>query len=243
MTRFLAISFFLVLTFACSEKAPKINYENQIDTAATFVNILEDTTKILVSELPVRFDSTEVLIYAIGLVDLQERGGYSKLGSGSYSSSDISVSYFGSDNLSGQFINLVFEDRNGKRTPLTNHKMTINRVLFLRGIYNHTKQQYLMYSLYDRDTNGDRKIDRQDLESLYLSNIDGTEFKKITDELHEFYDHRTMINDNKLYFRTLEDINKDGKLNNQDKFHYYLIEFLEYGYKISEYDPIEAFSK
>ena len=243
MNRFLPIAFFTGLTFACSERTPKIDYENQIDTVATIVNVVEDTTKILVSELPVRFDSTEVLIYAVGLVDLQERGGYSKFGSGSYSSSDISASYFNTDNLSGQFINLVFEDLNGNRTPLTNHKMTINRVLFLRGIYNNTKQQILMYSLYDRDTNGDGKMNRQDLESLYLSNIDGTNFKKISKELHEFYDHRTLKDDNKLYFRTLEDINKDGKLNNQDKFHYYLIEFSENGYEVTEYDPIDAFEK
>tara|TARA_R110002096_G_scaffold183757_19_gene362010 strand:+ start:19862 stop:20593 length:732 start_codon:yes stop_codon:yes gene_type:complete len=241
MNRYLLIAFFAVLTFSCSERTPKIDYENQIDTVATIINIVKDTTKILVSELPVRFDSTEVLIYAVGLVDLQERGGYSKLGSGSYSSSDISSSYFNKDNLTGQFINLVFEDKNGNRTPLTNHRMTINRVLFLRGIYNNSKQQYLMYFLYDRDTNGDGKINRQDLESLYLSNIDGAEFKKISKELHEFYDHRTLKNDSKLYFRTLEDINKDGKLNNQDKFHYYLIDFAENGYKISEYDPIDAF--
>lgn len=243
MNRFLALAFFAVLAFACSEQTPKIDYENQIDTVATIVNIVDDTTKIVVSELPVRFDSTEVLIYAVGLVDLQERGGYSKFGSGSYSGSDISSSYFNKDNLSGQFINLVFEDGNGNRTPLTNHKMTINRVLFLRGIYNNTKQQILMYSLYDRDTNGDGRMNRQDLESLYLSNIDGTNFKKISKELHEFYDHRTLKEDNKLYFRTLEDINKDGKLNNQDKFHYYLIEFLEDGYEVSEYDPIDAFEK
>ncbi|WP_462248325.1 hypothetical protein [Ekhidna sp.] len=243
MNRFCVLAFFGILTFSCSQQTPKIDYENQIDTVATILNIVEDTTKILVSELPVRFDSTEVLIYAVRLVNLQERGGYSKFGSGSYSSSNISSSYFNKDNLSGQFINLVFEDETGNRTPLTNHKMTINRVLFLRGIYNHTEQQYLMYTLYDRDTNGDGRINRRDLESLYLSDIDGKNFKKISKELHEFYDHRTLKNDNKLYFRTLEDINKDGKLNNQDKFHYYKIEFQEDGFKIDEYSPIDAFSQ
>lgn len=243
MNKFLVLAFFGVLTLSCSQRTPKIDYENQIDTVSTIFNIVEDTTKILTSELPIRFDSTEVLIYAVGLVDLQGRSDYSKLGSGSYSSSGVSASHFSKDNLSGQFINLVFEDENGNRTLLTNHKMTINRVLFLRGIYNNTKLRFLMYCLYDRDTNGDGRMNRQDLESLYLSNIDGTNFRKISKELHEFYDHRTLKNDNKLYFRTLEDINKDGKLNNQDKFHYYLIEFGEDGYEITEYDPIDVFGK
>ena len=243
MKKLLVFAFLGVLTFSCSDLTPRINYENQIDTVATVINITEDTTKILVSELPVRFDSTEILMYAVGLVDLQKRGGYSKFGSGSYSSSDISSSYLNKDNLSGHFINLVFEDKNGNLTPLTNHKLTINKVLFLRGIYNKTKQQILMYSLYDRDTNGDGKMNSQDLESLYLSNIDGTNFKKISKELHEFYDHEMLKNDNKIYFRTLEDINKDGKLNNQDKFHYYVIEFLEDTYEITEYNPIDVFKK
>lgn len=243
MNKLLVPIFAVTLIFSCSERARKINYENEIDTVATIVDIVKDTTKILVSELPVRFDSTDVLIYAIGLVDLQERGGYGKSGADSYGSSNINSSYFNYDNLSGRFINLVFEDINGNRRSLTNHKITINRVVFLRNVFNQTKQPYLMYSLYDRDSNGDGKYDSRDLESLYLSNVDGTGFRKISKELHEFYDYRVFQNDNKLYFRTLEDINKDGKLNNQDKFHYYLIKFTKEGYNLSEYDPTDAFGE
>lgn len=164
MNRCLLIAFCGVLSYSCSKQTPKINHTNQVDTVATFANIVEDTTKVLVAELPIRFDSTEVLIYAVGLVDVKKQGGYNKLGTDAYSRSDISFSYFGTDNLSGQFINLVFEDKNGNKRPLTNHKMTINSVLFLRGIYNSTKQQFLLYNLHDRDTNGDGKINKRDLD-------------------------------------------------------------------------------
>jgi hypothetical protein len=191
----------------------------------------------------VKFDSIDVLIYGVGLVDLQERGGYSKFGSGSYRNSDIAYSNFNSNNLTGNFINMIFEDSNGNRRILTNHKMTIIRATFLRGIFKLTKKRYLLYSIYDRDTNGDGKFNRKDLEAIYISNIDGTNFQKISSELHEFYDYQTLKNDSKLYFRTLEDINKDGKLNNKDKFHYYTIDFGKEDYQIDEYNPLDAYEK
>jgi hypothetical protein len=243
MKEVIAIIFLLLTLGSCTENKGKINYDLQVDTVATFNNIIQDTTKILVSELPVRFDSTNILIYAVGLVDLQERGGYSKFGSGTYSSSSISSSYFSEDKLIGNYINLIFEKPNGIRKTLTDNKMRIISANFLRGVYNRTKQGYILYTIYDRDTNSDGELNRNDLEALYISNIDGTQLTKLSKELHEFYDYRTLKGSNVLYFRTLEDINKDGKLNNKDLFHYYKIQLTTTEFKIEEYNPLDAFEK
>lgn len=230
----------VVLLSSCEQK-PKINYRSEIDTTAVIENKIKDTTKVLVSELPVKFDSTDILIYAIGLIDLEERGGYSKYASGSYSNTEIALSYFNRDYLSGDLINLVFHEKNGNERKLTDKKIQIRRVIFLREIYKKTKQGYLLYSMTDRDTNGDKEIDNSDIEALYISRIDGTRFKKITNELHEFYDYCLVNGENKVYFRTLEDKNKDGKLNNKDKFHYYFIEFTTDTYNVKEYNPLKIF--
>ncbi|HWA32939.1 MAG TPA: hypothetical protein VG737_02360 [Cyclobacteriaceae bacterium] len=234
------VSVFMLL-ISCAEDKPKIDYENSLDTASVIDTGIKDTTKILVSELPVKFDSTETLLFAIGLVDLQERGGYSKIGSNSYSPSDIASSYFDHDYLIGNFINIVFQAPDGKERKLTDKRIRIVSVNFLRPIFKKENTAYLLYTLYDRDSNNDNQLDHSDLEALYISKLDGSDFRKLSKELHEFYDWRLLEGENRIYFRTLEDKNKDGRLNNKDKFHYYRIEFSGQNYSLSEYNPVNIF--
>lgn len=229
------------LLLSCRQERPKINYQEAIDTTSVIDDSLKDTTKILVSELPVKFDSTDVVLYAIGLVDLQERGGYSVIKPDSYSDQEMASSYFNQDNLMGNFINIVFQDKSGKERKLTDKKIRIRRATFLREIYKHIGTGYLLYSVSDRDSNRDKQLTHSDLEALYISKLDGTDFKKLTKELHEFYDWRLIKGENRIYFRTLEDINKDGKLTNQDKFHYYYINFSGDTYSVTEHNPVKIF--
>jgi hypothetical protein len=240
MTRLLFVLVTSILFYSCGQEKPKIDHE-MVDTTSVVDDRIKDTTRILVSELPVQFDSTDVLLFAIGLVDLQERGGYSKVGSGSYSDSDISSSYFSDDNLIGNFINLIFQDKNGSEKKLTDKKIVIRRVNFLREIFKKTKTGYLLYTISDRDSNGDTQLNHSDLEALYMSKVDGSDFKKLTKELHEFYDWNFIKGESRIYFRTLEDRNKDGVLNNKDKFHYYFIDFSDDKYSVTEYNPVKIF--
>lgn len=226
---------------SCGQVKPKIAYNGTIDTTSVVDDRIKDTTKILVSELPVRFDSTNTILFAIGLVDLQGRGGYSKISSGSYSDSDIAASYFNQDYLIGNFINIVFKDPDGRERKLTDQKIRIRRINFLRNIFESTGTGYLLYTISDRDSNGDKELDFSDLEALYISKIDGTDFRKLTRELHEFYDWNMIKGDNRIYYRTLEDQNKDGNLNNKDKFHYYYIVFTGDSYSVAEYNPVKIF--
>lgn len=240
MKRLLFTFLAYTILISCNESSPKINHEIKVDTVATVDDIVRDSTKVLVSELPIKFDSTDVLLYAVGMVDLQKRGGYSKFSSGSYSSSEIGSSYFNRDDFRGDFFNIIFIDNSGKRL-LTKNEIKIKQGIFLRQIYNMNKVGYILYTIYDRDTNGDKTLDNNDVEALYISNVDGTKFTKLTNELHEFYDYQLLKDDRKLYFRTLEDINKDGKLNNNDKFHYYFIDFISDNYSVKEYNPLDIF--
>lgn len=240
MTRLLVAIMAAGLFYSCREERPKINHE-AVDTTSMVDDRIKDTTKILVSELPIKFDSTDILLFGIELVDLRERGGYSKIGSGSYGSSDIESPYFNSDNFTGDFINIVFLDKNGNENKLTDKKVKIRSVNFLRDIFKKTKTGYLLYSVSDRDSNGDKELNYLDLEALYISKIDGSDFRKLTKELHEFYDWSLIQGENRIYFRTLEDKNKDGELNNNDKFHYYFIDFSGDKYAVTEYNPVKIF--
>ena len=44
---------------------------------------------------------------------------------------------------------------------------------------------------------------------------------------------------NRLYYRTIEDINKNGAFDKNDLVHYYYVELLSPDWKTQKYNPIE----
>lgn len=242
--RYLLLTALVLFVMSC-DKQPKIDYQKKVDTVSRVDDRIKDTTKVMVAALPGKFDSTDVLIFPIGYVDLNERKSHGKIGYGSsssYSSSSGMISgYYSGDDLSGSFTNILFEGTDGTQRKLTDKKITISNIEFLRPIYKKVKSAYLLYTVYDRDTNADGQLEHPDLSALYLSKIDGSDFKKVTKELHLLYDQRLIGDLSRLYFRTQEDVNKDGELDKQDKFHYYKIDFSSSGYQVSEFDPLKLF--
>jgi len=229
------------LLLSCGQDNRKIDNNKRTDTASAKDDKAGDPTKHLVSELPVKFGGTDVRIFAIRNADPKERDGYSGMGSGSYGNPESASSHFGSDILAGNFINLLFQDKNGKERKLTDKGIRISRVTFLREIFNKTKTGYLLYSVVDNESKADKKSDQSDLEALYISNIDGSGFRKLTNESHDLYDWNILKGENRIYYRTLEDSNKDGKLDGEDNFHYYFADFAGGKYFITEHSPVKIF--
>ena len=230
------------LLLSCGQDNRKIDNDLRTDTSSAKDNRAGDPAKKLVSELPVKFGGTDVRIFAIRNADPKERDGYSGMGSGSYGNPESASSHFGSDILAGNFVNLLFEDKNGKERKLTDKEIRIKRVTFLREIFNKTKTGYLLYSVGDSASNADKKSDQSDRQSLYISNIDGSGFNKLTKESHHLYDWSTIKGENRIYYRSLEDINKDGKSDGKDRFHYYFADFTGEKYSVTEYNPIKIFA-
>jgi hypothetical protein len=126
---------------------------------------------------------------------------------------------------------------------LTKNVISITSTQFLREIYKKTHLQYMLYSVIDRDLNKDGRMDYLDITSLYISNLDGTVFTKLTGQYHNYVDGKLIIQELKYYYRTIEDINKDGIFNKVDKYHYYYIDFACNPYKIVEYFPLKLITK
>lgn len=228
--------------FGCNQK-PTINPEINIDTTAIVDDRLSDTTKTLVASLPIKFDSTDVTLFAVSFVELESNRGYIKSEYGSsYSGGNISFS-LGNDYVDGSFVNLIFKLKDGQTRKLTEMKANFDQVSFLREVFKKTGAGYLIYFIYDRDTNGDREYDSQDLRALYISKLDGSDFKKISQELHDFHDYEFIEDEMRWYFRTLEDRDNDGMLTTRDTFHHYYISFTGNGYYVTEYNPLEIFGK
>lgn len=206
-----------------SDNKPKVDYNQRSEKR----EVLRDTSKVVINDLPIEIDSTDYVIYVTGEpVESYYGSSYGGFGSSSDNSNNFSVVSAYKSDVSGKIYNLKFQKKESDTlTVLTDKHILIHKVTFLRPIFNQNKKKYLIYSVYDTDTNGDQKLSFQDLETLYLSRIDGKNFRKITPDFQEIIDYKVIKIQNRLYFRTIEDIDKDGRFDNEDKIHYFYIDF------------------
>ncbi|MFR9165869.1 MAG: hypothetical protein ACLVKO_06520 [Dysgonomonas sp.] len=247
------IALFCVATSCTYFENPKrIDHNIQTDTLS-INKILEDTSKMMIAELPVYFDSTQVLIMPVGLIDLNSinkgSGRYKeKLSSSKNRKYDDENIYSvvarvtGNDYINGNITNLIFEDlskSDSKPNVLTNKVINISSVEYLRSLAKKTNRHYLFYYVYDRDSNGDGELNSNDVLSIYISNLDGTEFNKITKDKEDFDSGKWIPFASRYYFRTIEDTNKDGVFDKNDKYHYYYIDFAKEPYQITHLNPID----
>lgn len=219
-----------VMIFSCQEEKakPKVKY-----TGKEVKSLLKDTTKLEVADLPIQFEGSNVLVYAIGNLtvgDINKKGSYES--ASSYEGvSGFHVSNSMENEITGYLQNLKFQEI-GKDSlqVLTDKVMLIERVSFVKS--NKT----LVYVLADADTNQDGLIDSNDIKSLYISTELGKKFSKISTELQELIDWKYIESANKIYFRTIEDANKNGEFDKKDTIHYHVVNLKDN--KVSEYFPL-----
>ena len=96
----------------------------------------------------------------------------------------------------------------------------------------------VVMTVTDRDTNNDGKLTDGDIESLYLSHLNGRKFKKLTFDLQELLDWKILSVNKRLYFRTLEDIDKNGEFNKKDQIHHFYVDLNDPEFEVIEYDPL-----
>lgn len=214
----------IILSCSNNEQQPRIVYD-QTDEDQTEEK--QDSFLMQVMDLPIQFDSTNVLLHPIGEL-IEYSGGGRKF---SYSSSSgksyvkTKISQHNRHSLSGSIKNIKFEDiETGTINTLTDKGILIQSANFLYNFSQKTGKQLLVYSVYDKDTNKDKKLDRTDLESLYISRIDGTGFQKLNAENQEIIEWKVLTATEKLYFRTVTDTNRNGKFDKGDSFQNYQVD-------------------
>ncbi|WP_333876430.1 hypothetical protein [Flavobacterium sp.] len=223
----------LVLASCKKEEStkPKVIYENNPKTKT---EVPEDTTQIEIADLPVHLSGTNFLIYPIGTVTSDKKS------LKSYDSgTGYTVSNYSEYQITGYLQNLKFQEM-GKDTiyALTDKNILIETATYLKTIADKSKKQLMVYSLCDMDTNKDNKLDNSDIKSLYLSEVSGGNFTKISVDFQELIDWNVIEAQNKLFFRTTEDTNKNGQFDKEDKVHYFFVNLLEKEWKATEYKPI-----
>lgn len=227
----------LVLLISCKKETekPKVIYENTSKTAA---KPKADTTKIEIADLPVQMLGTNYLLFPIGDMNISERnskGGYDA--SSSVNKQSFKMSNYGENEITGYLRNIKFQQIGTDTiTTLTDKPVLIQSVTYLKTIADKTKQQVLVYMLADMDTNKDNTLDTNDIQSLYLSDIAGTRFTKISADFEEVIDWNIIESKSRLYFRTIEDANKNGAFDKNDIVHYHYVDFMAKDWKVADYN-------
>ncbi len=229
------ICLILAVTFVSCKKEeapkPKVIYE---DTSKTKTEVPEDTTQIEIADLPIHMDGTNYLIFPIGTVssDKKVKASYD-------ANTGYTVSNYGEYQITGYLQNLKFQEI-GKDTiyTLTDKNVLIETATYLKSTADKTKKQLMVYSLADMDTNKDNKLDNNDIKSLYVSDIAGKNFTKVSTDFQELIDWKLIEAKSQLYFRTIEDTNKNGEFDKEDSLHYFYINLLDKELKSTEYKPI-----
>lgn len=218
-----------VMLFSCQEEKakPKVKY-----TEKEAKSPQKDTTKLEVADLPIQFEGSNVLVYTIGnltLGDINKKGSYETTSYEGVAGFNVSNSM--ENEITGYLQNLKFQEvGTDSLHVLTDKVMLIERVSFIKS------NKMLVYILADADTNQDGVIDSNDIKSLYTSSELGKNFTKVSTELQELVDWKHIESNNKIYFRTIEDANKNGEFDKKDKIHYHVVNLKDS--KVSEYFPL-----
>jgi hypothetical protein len=233
----------LLLFAACKQEAdkPKVIYKEDGTSAAATETVSDKdrSEDIRIADLPVLMGQSDYLIHPIGEVRVYTYS--SKTGMSKVNQTSYTVSNYAPFELTGYLENLMFQHKDSLQIrPLTNKKIQIQSVTYLNPLAEKTKKNILVYSVFDADTNRDGKLDSNDIKTLYISNGSGKNFKKLTVDLHELLDWTVIDAQNRLYFRSIEDINKNGAFDKDDNVNYYYIDLLSKDWEVKSYDPFSV---
>ncbi len=228
-----------LLLFNCQEEKemPKVTYENTSKTEIKAAPV--DSSQIAIADLPIQMEGTNYLIHPIGDFRVYEGRAKSTYGTSNTDKVSYSVSNYNRFELTGFLQNLKFQHIDSTEMRfLTDKKMVINNVSYLNTIFEKSKKQLLIYTIVDMDTNRDKKLDSNDIKALYISEIGGQNFKKLSADMQELIDWNLVESKNRLYFRTIEDTNQNGQFDKNDRINYHFVDLLSADFVIENYNPI-----
>jgi len=222
---------------SCREevKKPKVSYDVSNKVSITKA----DSSQIEIADLPIQMEGTNYLIHPVGDLRVYERGTKARYGSSSVNDVSFTISNLGEYEITGYLQNLKFQavDSDSIRA-LSDKPILILTATYLKPVADKTQNKVMVYTLTDSDTNKDGKIDTSDIKTLYLSDISGENFTKVSADLEELVDWSLVESKNRLYFRTIEDTNQKGQFDKNDVLHYNYIDLASKKWEVKAYKPI-----
>ncbi len=224
----------LALT-SCTEKAekPKVIYDSS-KKAAVVPQV--DTTQIEIADLPILISGTNYLIHPIG--DVRVFKGSKGYVNNSSAGVSYTISNYSEFEITGYLRNFKFQQIDSDSiSALTDKRVLIQSATCVIPSFDRNKQ-VMIYSLADMDTNKDGKLDDNDIKTLYISTVSGQRFTKLSVDYEEVIDWKFIENKGRIYFRTIEDTNKNGEFDKDDVLHYNYADLNNDEWKVTSYKPV-----
>lgn len=225
----------LLLTSCKKETVNKVTYDAKKDR----MEVKTDTTQIEIADLPLQMPGTNYVIHPVADLSIYE--GRTKVSYGSTSTDRVSftISNYREFEITGYLRNLKFQKIGSDSIKaLTKELVLIQTATYLKSVSDNLKQQLMVYTMADRDTNKDGKLDTSDIKTLYISEINGDKLTKLSPEFQELIDWNLLESQNRLYFRSIEDTNKNGQFDKNDVVHYNFVDLSNKEWKPTMYNPI-----
>ncbi|WP_269223594.1 MULTISPECIES: hypothetical protein [Flavobacterium] len=228
----------LLFLASCKEESekPKVTYDaSKVGRELTKA----DSTQIKIADLPIQMQGTDYLIHPVGDLSVYEKGSKNKYGSSSVNDLSFTISNASEYEITGYLQNLKFQKIGSDSIrALTDEPILIQTATYLKTVSDKINKQIMVYTMCDMDTNKDGKLDVSDITTLYLSKISGGKLTKVSADFQELIDWNLIESQNRLYFRTVEDTNKNGKFDSKDVLHYNYIDLAKNDWKVETYNPI-----
>ncbi len=227
-----------LLLASCKEEVekPKVTYDQ---TAKAKEPARTDSSQIQIADLPIQMDGTDYLLHPVADLSIRERGIKARYGSSNVNDLSFTISNYGEFEITGYLQNIKFQKTDSDSIrKLTDKPVLIQTATYLKSVADKTNNQVMVYTMVDMDTNKDGKLDTSDIKALYLSDISGERFTKISTDFQELIDWKLISSKNRLYYRTVEDTNKNGEFDKKDSVNYYYIDLSNKEWKIISYEPV-----
>src|SRR6478609_3537448 len=221
----------LLLLASCKEEIekPKVIYDASKEGREITKT---DSPQIKIADLPIQMEGTNYLIHPVGDLSVYEKGSKTKYGSSSVNDLSFTISNASENEITGYLQNLKFQKIGSDSIKaLTDKPVLIQTATYLKAISDKINKQIMVYAMMDMDTNKDGKLDVSDITTLYLSDISGEKLTKVSADFQELIDWNLIESQKRLYFRTVEDTNKNGKFDSNDVVHYNYIDLTSKDWK------------
>jgi hypothetical protein len=229
---------FALSLISCNKEVekPKVIYNNSSKTKVAKAAM----SQIQLADLPIQMPGTDYLIHPIADLNIFEKSTRNSYESASNANErNFKISNYSEYEITGYLRNLKFQKiGTDSIKPLSDKPMLIQTATFLKSIFDKEKQQIMVYTLADMDTNKDAKLDENDIKTLYISEISGNRLTKMSVDFEELIDWNLMESTSRLYFRTIGDTNKNGKFDQNDVIHYHFVDLSGKDWKVLDYAPI-----
>jgi len=216
----LTILFFGFLLSSCKQIETDRNtadvFKNQDETSSN-EDKKSKTGNEFVADLPIKIDScSNFIVFQINeLIEGKDKGKLDYSSKRTYSNNYLKNLFF--QNIQTEEMNV-----------LTTNKINI---ISYEQLYNanNEAEEVILYQVIDTFSK-----DKEDLvlTSLYLSTSDGKKFEKISLNNHQLSSWRYFPELQKVFFKTIEDSDKNNKLDNLDKHYMYSVSIQDF--KVTE---------